>query len=714
MKLGQLSNPMRILYEKMDNSKLLQCIRSGLVMTIPVLLIGSFALVLRSLPIPVYQNFITTFLSGILYDIFAVIYNATFGFLALYMTMSISICYSQQWLDNRTFHYGPLFTAIICFCIFSGFLSDNFVLEAFGVKGMFTAIICALGASALYCRIRRRLSGVVRLYADGADAEFNNAVSTIMPAICVIVIFTLLNLFFVKVFHVDSTQLLFINLFNGFFNNLGRSLGTMLLFTFLSGILWFFGIHGNDVLDTVSEHLFVPATAVNAANIAAGGEATEIFSKTFFDVFVVMGGCGTSICLLLAVLLFSKRRSNKNLAKFAAFPMLFNINEPMIFGLPIVFNPMLLIPFLLTPIVMVLTSAAAMYSGLVPIPVTDVEWTTPVLLGGYLATGSVRGIILQFINIVIGVLIYRPFVKLYDDEILHHAKIRLEKLVDMLQKSEIERKSVELLALRDSTGTISKTLVEDLRFQLSKHLPTLYYQPQYNRDGICIGVEALLRWKHPAYGLIYPPLIIKLADESEILIDLEKSIFQAVFCNFDELLAIMGGKGKISVNVTGTTIQTAEFEKFLLDMHKKYPDYVNYLCIEITEQTAIHFDKELLERLSRIRALGYTFAIDDFSMGNTSINYLQTNVFDLVKLDGSLSRNVLTNARSLEIVSSIAVLASNFHIQVLAEYVETEEQRQMLENVGCYLYQGYLYSPALPLEELRKSLHQSGCDNAET
>ena len=702
MKRKPFGNPIRALYDRMENSELLQCVRSGLVMTIPVLLIGSFALVFRSLPIPAYQRFITSFLSGALYDLFSFVHNATLGVLSLYTAVSLSICYSRQRLDNRAFHYGPLFTSLICFCIFSGFLSESFSLEAFGVKGMFTAIVCALGASALYCRINRRLTGRMYFYADGADGEFNSSMSTILPALAVILLFAVLDLLLVKAFGVESAQALFISLANGFFSNMGRSLGAMLLFTLLSGLLWFFGVHGNNVLDTVTQQIFAPAVALNAASLAAGAAPTEIYSKTFFDVFVVMGGCGTSVCLLLAVLLFSKRRSNRNLARFSAIPILFNINEPMVFGLPIVFNPMLFIPFILTPLVLVLTSAGAMHFGLVPLPVAEVEWTTPVLLGGYLATDSIRGAVLQLVNIVVGVLIYRPFIKLYDEEQLRNANRRMEKLVGFLKKSEADNRPVELLALRDNTSSISRTLAEDMRYQIPRRKPTLYYQPQYDHRGACIGAEALLRWNHPLYGMIYPPLIIKLAEESGVLPQLEKKVFRSVLADMEQLLDALGREVKISVNVTGVTVQTADFEDFLSELARQYPAYIPNLCIEITEQTAIQFDDALLQRLSRIRELGYSFAIDDFSMGNTSIKYLQTSVFDLVKLDGTLSRNVLTNARSLEIVASLAALADTFGIRVLAEYVETEEQRKILEKAGCLLYQGYLYSPALSLEELRE------------
>ena len=126
--------------------------------------------------------------------------------------------------------------------------------------------------------------------------------------------------------------------------------------------------------------------------------------------------------------------------------------------------------------------------------------------------------------------------------------------------------------------------------------------------------------------------------------------------------------------------------------------------VEITEQATLLFNEELVERLSRIKEMGYRLAIDDFSMGNTSIKYLQTNVFDIVKLDGSLTKDILYNDRTKDIIASITKLSHNFNIQVIAEFVETKEQRNALEKVECYLYQGYLYSPAVSLDKLAAAI----------
>lgn len=698
MKRTERKNNGQSMYRRFVDTKSLQSVRGGLVMLIPVLLIGAFSVVLRSLPIAFYQNFIHTFLGGAIDQLLLVMYNATLGFLAVDLTLSISISYAKNYQTVQGFNYGASLTSLICFCIFSGVLQDDFQMSAFGAQGVFTAVICALFASAAYCALENKMLHSLKLYADGADGEFNRSVVMVLPIVLISGVFAVMHLLFVYLFHVTSFQVLFAQTLIHLFDNMGRSLGSMLLFLVLSNILWFFGIHGNDVLEPVSQLLFVPAIEANQQLAAGGAQATEIFSKTFYDVFVLMGGSGTTISLFLALLLFSKRRNNKRLAYCSTLPMLFNVNEILVFGLPIVFNPILLIPFVLTPVVLVLFSTFVMQIGLVPIPIAPVEWTTPILMGGYIATGSVAGAVLQIVNIAIGVMIYRPFVKMYENEKNKDSMARLNKLVDIFKQSEGTDQLVEVLALHNVEGEVAKSLAGDMQYNLNRQLPKLFYQPQYDKDGNCVGAEALMRWSHPVYGFIYPPLMVKLAVECGILLQFEEAIFRSVIKDMLSFENKPDEKMKISVNVTGTTIQMEEFENFLAQLRKEYPKQCSQICIEITEQAALRIDDVLIQRLTRIHDMGYGLAIDDFSMGSTSIKYLQSNVFDLLKLDGALSRDVLENSRSREIVSSIIGLARNFDIDVLAEFVETEEQREALEDIGCYLYQGYLYSPAVPVE----------------
>lgn len=690
------------LYIGMNSSKLLLCIRSSLIMLIPVLLIGSLALMLKSFPIEGYQEFIGTFGNGIISNFFSLIYSATFGVLSIYVSLSISICYTQQIGKDNRHTLGPMIASLVAFFIISGTLENGALhTDGLGAAGMFTAVTTSLCASGLYDLLSKKMTRSMRVFTEGDDEVFRNTLMSLAPTAVVAVVAAVINSLSLLIFDGNNLHMAFSYSVGYIFEDLGRNLGSVILFEFVVHFLWFFGIHGNNVLEPVCQELFATAIDENQQLIAMGMEATEIHSKTFLDVFVNMGGSGSIMCLLIAIMVFSHRKSNRKLGMMAAIPGFFNISELITFGLPIVFNPIFIIPYLLVPIIMATISTLAVEIGWVPVAVNHVEWTTPILWSGYLATDSFAGTILQLVNIVIGTLIYAPFVKVFDKEMIKDANRKMDQLVDLMKRSEETREVVRVLSLRDVGGMVARHLAEDLQTQLIDRKPIMYYQPQYNSKGECIGAEALLRWQHSIYGMVYPPLVIQVAEESGKLIELEKNIFVTIMDSMPELTKILGDEIKISVNVTGTTIQSEEFEKFLVQLSKDYPRYCNRIVIEITEQAALSIQEELIDRLTRIAKRGYGFAIDDFSMGSTSIKYLQTNVFNLIKLDGSMTRVILKNRRSKDIIASITKLSADLGIDVLAEYVETEEQRQALEEVGCYLYQGWLYSPAVPLDKLQ-------------
>lgn len=690
------------IYIGMNSSKLLLCIRSSLIMLIPVLVIGSMALMLKSFPIDAYQDFIGTFCNGVIANFFSLIYSATFGILSIYVSISISISYTQQIGKDNRHTLGPMIASLVAFFIFSGTF-DNGALqtESLGTVGMFTAVIGSLFASWLYDFLSKKMKRSMRLFTEGDDEVFRNTLFALSPTAIVAVVAAVINSLSILIFDGNNIHMAFSSGIESIFEGLGRNLGSVLLFEFVAQFLWFFGIHGNNVLEPVCQDLFTPAMDINQQLVEQGMAATEIHSKTFLDVFINVGGSGSVMCLLIAIMVFSHRRSNRKLGMMTAIPGFFNISEIITFGLPIVFNPIFIIPYLLVPMVLGITSTLAVEIGLVPVAINHVEWTTPILWSGYLATDSIAGSILQIVNLVIGTLIYAPFVKIFDKEMIKDANRKMDQLVDLLKKSEETREVVRVLSLRDMGGMVARHLAEDLQTQLIDRRPNMYYQPQYNSKGECIGAEALLRWRHSIYDMIYPPLVIQVAEESGKLIALEKNIFVTIMESMPELIEILGEETKISVNVTGTTIQSEEFEQFLVQLSKDYPRYSNRIVIEITEQAALSIKEELIDRLTRIAKRGYGFAIDDFSMGSTSIKYLQTNVFNLIKLDGSMTRVILKNRRSKDIIASITKLSSDLGIDVLAEYVETEEQRAALEEVGCYLYQGYLYSPAVPMDKLQ-------------
>ena len=688
------------LIQKAEQLTAVRSIRGGLVSLIPVLIIGAFALILKSFPVRAYQEFIETALNGVLLELFNLVYTATFGVLSVYMTVSISRAYMSIKSDHLTVAMGAWVSSIASFFMMAGVGTESFALDRVGPKSMFLAILTGLGASALYLKfnaIFRNRRGR-RLLTTGADREFNRVLYTLVPTALTVIVFAVFNMLIVRLFDVESFRDLLDRGFASLFEHIKLDFFKGFFFVLLSSVLWFFGIHGSDALEQVMQMQFYPGLAENQAAVAAGGAPANILTKEFFDCFVLMGGCGSTICLLIAILLFSKNKARRGLGFTAAFPMLFNINELMVFGLPIIFNPVMLIPFLLVPLVCYSSAYLALTLGIVPMITSGVEWTTPIILGGYSATGSFAGSALQIFNVALGVAIYFPFVKLLDRRSDAHIKDEYDSFVRFFMDNEQTIGGTRLIDLDDAHGVFAKGLCAEIKYGLADNL-RLAYQPQYNYDGECIGAEALLRWDHPVHGMLYPPLVVKLAEEGGVLTELEKAVLSRVLKDRPLVLERFGKDIKISFNVTGTTVNGDEFLQYC----RKLNDSSNFrgknLCLEVTEQAALAFDDSTIAKLNAFRDMGLLLAIDDFSMGQTSLHYLKDSIFDVIKLDGSLIKELFAHKNSREIVSSITGLARSLNMIVLAEYVETEEQKNALHEIGCDCYQGYLYSPAVFVDE---------------
>ena len=684
--------------DKVQNSIVVQSIRDGLVSIIPVLIIGAFSLIINQLPITAYQTFIHTFLNGFIVDLFNIIYSASFGVLSIYMTVSISRSYMKIETDKNIVSFGAIVASVISFFILAGAYLPEFSTDSTGPKSVFLAIITGLGASALYVQISRFFIKKQKiLFTNGANRTFNRMLSTLIPIAIVSFAFGLFNIIIVNIFNVESFKELIIKGFDLLFSigEVGFIKG--FFFVLLSSILWLFGIHGSDTLETVMQTYFVPGLEANQAAIAAGEAASTVLTKEFFDCFVLMGGCGATICLLITILIFSKNRARKSLGFTAAFPMIFNINELMVFGLPIVFNPIMLVPFLLTPLACYCISYLALSVGIVPLIANEVAWTTPIILGGYQATGSIAGSLLQLFNVIVGVLIYLPFVKLLDKRTEEALKENYDVFMNFFHKNEANMGNIVLSEMSDIYGDFAKDLCADIEHNYKKFMK-IVYQPQYDYNGDLIGVEALLRYIHEDYGALYPPLVIKIAEECGILLDFEEEIFKKVMSEIDIVRNKFHGNIKVSINVTGSTIINPKFIEFLEELNETYAFAGKNICIEVTEQAALSFSQDSYNALRRINELGLTLAIDDFSMGQTSLHYLKYNLFHILKIDGSLVQGLFKEQNCKEIISSITQLAASLKLAVIAEFVDDEKQKETLHEIGCDNYQGFLFSKPISLE----------------
>ncbi len=502
-----------------------------------------------------------------------------------------------------------------------------------------------------------------RRYGDNIDGVFNQAVTSLIPIGRVVALFACVNVAVTSLFGVESVEALFFASVSALFPLASATLGSGLLYLLMNNVMWFFGIHGGNMLDAVAQSVFVPGTAANAAALAAGGEPVQIVTKTFLDVFASIGGAGALLSLLVAILLFGRRRNVRRLSAFAALPMVFNVSEIMMFGLPVVWNPVLFVPFIVVPLVNMVIAYAAMAVGLVPPVIMDVSWTTPPVVGGYLATGSVAGAVLQLACIVLGALSTCRFFGGTNAWPPNARTTSTAPSWPCAWKPSVPDSTSSSPRCRARSARwrrrLPRTCASRWSSARSPALPAAVRRGGAGRGGR--GAAAL---RASAVRLVYPPLVIELAQETGALDALERAVFE---CALDdavrmEALAHAGAVRpafSVSINATARLLQDEEGVQFVIDGVRSRGLDAGRVVVEATEREALRWDEGASALLERVVDAGIPLAIDDFSMGRTSFQYLETSVFTVVKLDGTIAKGVLANERYADIVSSITHLRAS-------------------------------------------------------
>lgn len=206
---------------------------------------------------------------------------------------------------------------------------------------------------------------------------------------------------------------------------LGSGLPATIIAVLLIQVFWFFGLHGQIIINSVFDPIWYALNNENLQAFQAGQEIPNVVTKQFIDTFLVgMGGTGMTLAVIILILIIGRSRQMKELGKLGAPASIFNVNEPIIFGLPIVMNPLSLIPWILAPVVVTIITYFAMSTGIVPKPAgIIVPWTTPPLLSGFLATGNAwQGAVLQAFNLIVVMIIWWPFLKIIDKSYYENEK----------------------------------------------------------------------------------------------------------------------------------------------------------------------------------------------------------------------------------------------------------------------------------------------------
>jgi diguanylate cyclase (GGDEF)-like protein len=233
----------------------------------------------------------------------------------------------------------------------------------------------------------------------------------------------------------------------------------------------------------------------------------------------------------------------------------------------------------------------------------------------------------------------------------------------------------------------------------------VYYQPQVNlKTKQIIGLEALVRWKHPLRGLLGPMQFIRLCEDTKMIIPIGEYVFKQACEDLINLKEETGFEGRVSINVSGIQIEHSDFLGFLEKTLAETSVSPSHLELEITESVIMKNPKNWIEILSSIRRLGVKIAIDDFGTGYSSLSYLRKLPIDKLKIDMSFVRDIPAEEDACAIAKSIINLSDSMKMVTLAEGIETEAQEAYLRENGCEEGQGYLYAKPMDIQSLKNFL----------
>jgi len=290
---------------------------------------------------------------------------------------------------------------------------------------------------------------------------------------------------------------------------------------------------------------------------------------------------------------------------------------------------------------------------------------------------------------------------------------RKESIDDVLQQADIAmyqskaagRNTVRFFAPALQTAINTRASTEDdLRQAIGTKQFQLYYQPQIE-SGVLTGAEALLRWNHPVRGFLPPGEFIPLAEESGLILLLGDWVLQTA-C---EQIAQWAKRKEtarltVAVNISPRQLRQPEFVEQVLNVLYRTGANPKNLKLEITESMLVDEVEEVIAKMAALKFHGLSFSLDDFGTGYSSLSYLKSLPIEQLKIDRAFIRDMLADQASAAIAQSIISLSLAMGLSVIAEGVETEEQRKFLADHGCHAYQGYLFSPALPMEKFQRLL----------
>lgn len=479
--------------------------------------------------------------------------------------------------------------------------------------------------------------------------------------------------------------------------------GSGLFVTLMNSLLWFFGIHGVYAMQPLFDALD-QAVALNGAALAAGEPVLYLLNNGLLGSFAFIGGSGATLCLLLAILLFSKSQSMRLLA-VASLPLsLFNVSEVLLFGLPIILNPRLFIPFLLVPAFNAMVALMVVQLGWVSPAVASVPFTAPVLLNAYLSThGDVAAVVLQIVLLGAGTLVYAPYVRAIHRQSSDGGTVYLKSLDMTFRGLEEKGRLLEFDPVLATHQTLARQAAELNRIQqISDYEFYLEFQPQVStRTGLCTGCEALMRARD-SQGTVHSPWeFLQWLAHARLMPDVDVWVASQAVRQYQKWQKV-GFELPMTINISSTTLKDAAYGDRLVEILAQARGRVS---VEITEDALVSDIPATRQTIQKLQALGAKVYLDDFGTGFSALSYLHQFPVDFIKIDRSFVV-AQHDPKGAQVLTGMLRFCEALDLGVVVEGVETAEQLAFLSHGPELFIQGWYFSKALPGDQLPRFVRE--------
>ena len=464
-----------------------------------------------------------------------------------------------------------------------------------------------------------------------------------------------------------------------------------MLITGANSLLWFFGVHGYYTLQPIFSAL---DTAVNLNALASATQDGQPhpLNLSLLSAFVFIGGSGGTLSLIVAILLSCEDKALRLIAWSSVPIALLNVNEILLFGLPIILNPRLVIPFVVVPMVNVVVALLAVELGWLAQSVIAVPLTSPVLMNAYLATnGDLFAPILQLLLIGLGTLIYLPFTRAMAQR-NGHRSIQVRSLDTTFTRLQEEGALYQNDLVTQGLHARKQAIEQNAKIrEISEYDFYLEYQPQVSTtSGLVTGCEALLRARD-SDGRSQPPwAFLEWLERAKLMTDLDLWVARTALDQVQSWKA-HGFRSKVTINVTGHTLTQPDALDRLLDLLAQADGLIS---VEVTEQSMVGQSDAMQNAISKLHSIGAKVYIDDFGTGYSALSYLHQFEVDAIKVDRSFVLAQDTE-RGRQVIQGVLRFADTLNLSVVVEGVETETQLNQIRDGRERTIQGWYYSRSL-------------------